>query len=499
MDYSNLHPAAIAFPVLAFGSWILCIPPLTWHFSQRNIAASSLILWIFMVNWFDSINSLIWPRDNIGEWWNGKIWCDINVRIQIGGTVGMSSSVVMIVRRLARIMDTQNMTMSCNKKDKRKEMALEIFMCWGYPMVLILLYYIVQPMRYMIYGIVGCWSAYDTSWPSVVLSYMWGPLTMCVAAYYAGMSFCDYPIALTTHNHPGLLLYRLYRYRREFHRLVAARNTTKSRFVRLFLICVVIILLCLPYNLYLLLKLLPEIKDPYDWNTVHGPNFDSILMIPVFGQVPADKWGQVASGYVIFLIFGTGTDAYNTYRTMLLALGFGKVFPILFKVRENGTSKPSIALRTWSSGMGNKARSLFLNTLSVTETVDESTRSNSFAIQNIDSVCTESGILPQTAKRTSSTSFFKRVFCRQGSHGTILPLSSNHSAEKTLDADAELEMEMEKSRPESMSPGVYAHAWASNSRRSSEPAGVHVVLEVHLARHERSESGQVKNSVDSWA
>ncbi|KAF2128356.1 STE3-domain-containing protein [Dothidotthia symphoricarpi CBS 119687] len=479
-DQAPLYPVAVILPILAFGSWILCIPPLIWHFSQRNIAAGSLILWIIMTNFFDSVNPLIWPRDNITEWWDGKIWCDINVRIQIGGTVGMAASVTMIVRKLARVMDTRNITMSTSRNNKKKEMILDMLVCWGYPLVLIIVYYAVQPMRYLIYGIVGCWSAYHTSWPSVVLSYMWGPITMCVAAYYA-----------------GLLLYRLYRYRREFNRLVAARNTTKSRFVRLFVICIVIILFYLPYTFYLLSILIPEITDPYDWKSVHGPNFNSIIMIPVFGQVFLDKWGQVASGYVIFLVFGTGTDAHNTYRKMLLAVGLGRIFPSLHHMRESGASTPSsfIAARTWSSAMGNKAKSYFVRPGSITETYDGSTRNDSIAMPSLASVSTETPILQRRTNRASSMSFFKRIICRRGSNGPILPLFSDHSTAKTI----HVETEMEKSRPESISPGVYAHAWASDSRRPlSEPVGVHVVREIHQARHERSESGQVRNSADAW-
>jgi hypothetical protein len=181
-----LFPQAIILPVLAFPSWILCIPPLCWQVRQGNISAGSLILWVMMINFFNSINPLIWPRDNLDEWWDGNIWCDINVRIQVGAIVGTTASTAMIVRRLARVMDTSNMTVSTSRNSKLKEKALEILWCWLYPLALIIVYYIVQPVRYLIYGIVGCLSAYDTSWPSIVLSFMWAPLTTLVAAVYAG-------------------------------------------------------------------------------------------------------------------------------------------------------------------------------------------------------------------------------------------------------------------------------------------------------------------------
>jgi pheromone a factor receptor len=183
-----LYLSAILFPVFAFPSWILCIPPLVWHFRQGNIASGSLFLWVIMINFFNSINPLIWPRDNVDEWWNGNVWCDINIRIQIGAMVGTTASTAMIVRKLAKVMDTRNITVTSNQDSKMKEKILEIVWCWVYPLALILVYYVVQPIRYFVFGIAGCISAYHTSWPSVVLGSMWAPITILVAAGYAGTS-----------------------------------------------------------------------------------------------------------------------------------------------------------------------------------------------------------------------------------------------------------------------------------------------------------------------
>ena len=183
-----LYPQAILLPIFAFPAWILCVPPLVWHFGQGNIAAGSAISWISLNNFYNSINPLIWPRDNLVDWWDGNVWCDIGVRIQVGTVVGLASSIAMIVRKLAKVMDTRNITMSSSRNSKLKEKAWEVLWCWGYPLLMIVLFYIVQPVRYLIFGIVGCVSGFDSSWPSIVLSFMWGPVTMCVAALYASKS-----------------------------------------------------------------------------------------------------------------------------------------------------------------------------------------------------------------------------------------------------------------------------------------------------------------------
>lgn len=181
-----VYGTSIILPIVAFPSWILCIPPLVWHFSQRNIAAWSLILWIILVNFFNSINPLIWPTDNIPTWWNGDGLCDIEVRVFVGSAVALPACTTMIMRKLARVMDTTNITIAPSRNERIREKALEILWCWGYPALMMVVYYIVQPLRYYIFAISGCVPAYNLSWASIVFGQMWTPITLCFAAYYAG-------------------------------------------------------------------------------------------------------------------------------------------------------------------------------------------------------------------------------------------------------------------------------------------------------------------------
>lgn len=180
-----LYPSAILFPAFAFPSWLLCMAPMIWHFRQANIAAGSLILWIILANFFNSINALIWPRDNVQEWWDGAIWCDIHVRLQVGSYVGVTASVALVIRKLAIVMDTNNMTVSTSRKSRMWAKIWEVVWCWVVPGFFIALYYVVQPARFFIYGIVGCISAHDSSWPSVVLGFMWPTIGMLFASYWA--------------------------------------------------------------------------------------------------------------------------------------------------------------------------------------------------------------------------------------------------------------------------------------------------------------------------
>lgn len=196
-DTGRIYPIAILFSTLAWGSWLLCIAPLVWHISQRNVAAGSLVLWTILCNISLGINPLIWGHDNLAQWWDGVIWCDIHVRIQIGAQVALGASVAMILRRLAKVMDTRNITVSLSRSSKLRGQLIEAGWCWGYPLVIILLYIHVQSARYNIWGIEGCTSAYRPNMRSLFLTVIWMPVTMMVVAYYAGKLPCAFVSALS--------------------------------------------------------------------------------------------------------------------------------------------------------------------------------------------------------------------------------------------------------------------------------------------------------------
>ncbi|KAF2868527.1 pheromone A receptor-domain-containing protein [Massariosphaeria phaeospora] len=474
-----VQTAAILLPLLAFPAWMLDLPPMLWHFSQRNVAAGSLILWIIMINLLNSINPLIWPRDNVQEWWDGNVYCDIQVRIQVGANIGLASCTAMIMRKLASVMDTDSITVTTSRNSRLREKALEFVMCWGYPFVMVLLYYIVQPVRYFIFGFSGCTPAFDASWPSIIVAWMWGPITISVAAGYA-----------------GLLIYRLHRYRREFHRLVAAQNTTKSRFLRLFIMAIIVILVYLPFNFYILYRNASEIVDTFDWSVVHGPNWNTIIKVPSQGYPQFEKYGQIATGYVVFFIFGTGADAKNSYKRLLCIMGLGKVFPSLYRISESGTSSSGALSGKWGwySSLSSKAKSLFSKSGSVTDdstrqvsmafTLDTPTTAQSMALHPMS---TTEHMLPERPT-SAPKSVFARIFTRRNHQAPVLPIFAARSSNDTAHTHGS-----EKSPADTVTPGIHSRAWASQGAdmaRLSEDHGVRVQRDVrqdHQQRFDRQE------------
>lgn len=308
--------------------------------------------------------------------------------------------------------------------------------------------------------------------------------------------FCHVHLADET---SGLLIYRLWYYRREFHNLVTARNTTKSRFLRLFIMSMIIVVLLLPYSFWILWLFASTLNEQFSWSIVHGPGWNTVIKVAGNGSIRLDKWGQVCCGYLAFIVFGTGTDANNTYKRMLCAIGLGKVFPSLCEMSKRGTSTPSsfTFARGLCSTCTSKAKSLFSRNSYVSETIPSPTGNNSVGAETIMIGTTRSGSFPCHPTSTndpilqqhlpashSDKSFLARLFARRNKPQPILPLFTNSTVDKMTDT--------EKSPADTFSSGVHTHAWASNSPTSARhpdnqgDQGVHVVKEVHQDHQQRN-------------
>lgn len=142
-------------------------------------------------------------------------------------------------------------------------------------------------------------------------------------------------------------MHRIRKYRKEFAEILHASNSgmTKSRFHRLFLMCLVLTVLGLPVQLYILYKNCMYPMLPYSWNRIHGPAWWDIVLIPTNGSVTYDRWIQLAVGLTVFIFFGLGHDAMKMYRRWLVKLGFGKLFPSILRRSDR---RPSIFSETGS-------------------------------------------------------------------------------------------------------------------------------------------------------
>lgn len=181
-------PAAVALPTLALVILLIDTPAFVWYIKARNLAASSLVFWILITNIMNFINPLIWPTDNVEDWWYGYGLCDIEVKLQIATWFGVVGSIVCIMRNLAHVLDTESTTTSLSPAQCRRQIAITCLFCFGGPIYAIAIHFIVQPSRYFIFAISGCTASSVNSWPKLLLLLVWPPVLCVVAVYYSSKS-----------------------------------------------------------------------------------------------------------------------------------------------------------------------------------------------------------------------------------------------------------------------------------------------------------------------
>ncbi|KAK3701834.1 a-factor receptor [Vermiconidia calcicola] len=329
--------AAILLALFSFIFLLLILPPMFWHFRNRNIGATILVAWVVTLLLFTFVNALLWPSDDISNWYNGGGLCDFEVKIQVASQVAFPASLACILRALAAVLDTDRATLIQSKAQRRRNYFIDLTWCIGFPLLQMFLHYIVQTHRYYVYGISGCVPAVSLSWVTILLMVVPPATWTLVDAYYA-----------------VLILVRLYRYRISFNAILAISNTTKSRFLRLYVICILWILGAIPVEIYTVYFNIETLaKEPYSWSSTHDPEaWKQIIMIPSGGQVVYDRWIWLTCGVVVFVFFGLGREALAMYRTGLLAVGFGKIFPTL---RPDHRGSTTATISSYSS----KAKMLF--------------------------------------------------------------------------------------------------------------------------------------------
>ncbi|KAJ7629069.1 GPCR fungal pheromone mating factor [Roridomyces roridus] len=293
----------MAGPFIAFGLLLVTLPH---HWRARNLSTLSIIAWLSLYNVTYGVNAVIWS-DNTDTSAATSIWCDIATKIKIGADVGLPGCSLCMARRLNRIAYGLDM----NPRGWMYR-ALDIFLCWGLPFLIMGMHVIVQGHRFDIIQDLGCIPAVYVSWPSIFIL----DLSALIPAVL-GLIYCS------------LALIRLYRRRIAFRRMLAvaadeSRTLTLPRYYRL----MAMTFFLGAWNTALVsLSTVNEFTggtgglEPWtSWGAVHA-DFGYI------GQFPLDKietgalfcafflwWAVPFSGLAFFLFFGVGPEAMKDYR-----------------------------------------------------------------------------------------------------------------------------------------------------------------------------------------
>ena len=367
----HASPQGILAAVLAGLTIVLSTPPFIWHVRNRNIAAASLVGWIMISNFFNFINAIIWPTDDTTSWYDGVGLCDVEVKLQAAATLGITGALACIMRSLAKVLDTSRTVLTPSRGEKRQQLMMDLLFCFGFPIYIMAIIYVVQENRYYIFAIAGCTPSTVNSWPSIVLVLMW-PLLMCLVDVYYCSECSIPPYHSTTKEYLALVIWRIHKYRAEFSSILSASTSfNKSRFLRLFIMALILVVGFFPVEVYIFYRNVAFPFVPYSFKAIHGESWWQVVKVPTFGVETFDRWIQIACGFIIFMFFGFGADATKMYRRWLVKMGFAKLFPHL---DETSTSqkraKPNAAnpsSRSRLSSLGSKARLIIGKTMSFSQ------------------------------------------------------------------------------------------------------------------------------------
>ncbi|KIJ08360.1 hypothetical protein PAXINDRAFT_182292 [Paxillus involutus ATCC 200175] len=295
------------FPVFAFLGFVLALVPLPWHLQAWNSGTCAYMLWVSLSCLVQFVNSVVW-HGNVNN--PAPVWCDISTKFLIGASVGIPASGLCITRRLYKI--SRVSTVSVTRQDKRRAVLIDLCICVGIPVLVMVLHYIVQGHRFDILEDVGCYPSIYNTLPAYFCVFMWPVLLGCVSFVYS-----------------ALTLVAFYKRRLQFNELMSSQSClSTSRYLRLMLLASLDMLCTIPvgiYSMYIANVGVP--LEPYiSWANVHW-GFSYVGLIPSIEwasdppfrtSVELTRYLFPASSFLFFALFGFAGEARKNYLTIFL-------------------------------------------------------------------------------------------------------------------------------------------------------------------------------------
>ncbi|KAG8768187.1 a-factor receptor [Ceratobasidium sp. 428] len=253
------------------------------------------------------VNAIVWA-DNIDD--SAPVWCDISSRLVVGLSVGLTASGLCIQRRLYRIATAKQISDPCDSG--KRELIIELTLGLGLPVLVVMLYYVVQVARYVIIEDIGCW-----------------PVTMYTALKIPTILMWPVIITFSSFVYAGLTIHALTQRRRQFSRVLSGSGTdlTMSRFFRLMALAATEMLFAFPISIYFLIKNVDQ--GPFDpwisWKDTHEgiskPRFsprELMLSEPdMMRAFSLNQWAVPGCAFLFFMYFGLSSEAVQTYKGVL--------------------------------------------------------------------------------------------------------------------------------------------------------------------------------------
>jgi pheromone a factor receptor len=154
-----------------------------------------------------------------------------------------------------------------------------------------------------------------------------------------------------------MIFYRLHIYRSQISSLLANNRTSRSRFMRLFVLASLLTVLIPVLSIIQLINfVLMSSPRPYNWKVVHEWNYARLIPSPEVKLGHSDRWCWIVLGYCSFLTIGMGDEMLRQYHDSIEKIGLGRFWPTHRGGKSAVTSgrRPSLF-----SSLGSKGKLLF--------------------------------------------------------------------------------------------------------------------------------------------
>jgi pheromone a factor receptor len=332
-------PSVAAVLALSIIGAILQVPLIIFYFRTRNIPVVFLAGWYFIICTISILSIAIWGNDNIEDWWNGEVFCDIVIRLQVGYNCGVLCATCAIARNLSKILANDKPQLNNNSFSSR---IADVAICGIMPLLLLALVYIVQVRRYLVYQYQG-WTLALTSWVRIPLILIWPTVWALIASGY---------VILTLHRFRlkskdmGDLLH------------TTGSNMTRIQIVRFVSCCAIIVLTILPLSIYtLIVDIQSQLVEKFSWNGIHDPLLWGIIIKLRSNGPSLSQYFDIPLSVITFICFGTSREVNAWYGQ--LADGIHRTYQQLIKwISDLWKAKSTKSLQSLSVKFGGPARSL---------------------------------------------------------------------------------------------------------------------------------------------
>ncbi|KAF6760028.1 pheromone A receptor-domain-containing protein [Ephemerocybe angulata] len=300
-----MSPSNQVFSAFSFITFLLVLIPLPWHLEAWNTGTVAYMSWtaISLLNYF--VNSVVW---NGSDQDYAPIWCDISTRLTIGSAIGIQCASLCINRRLFYISSVQTVTTS--KRDKRKEVLVDMSIGVLIPFMMMGLHHIIQGHRYDILEDLGC-----------------VPATYNVTLQYLVIQAPALLIPLASVIFATLSVRNFLKRQHDFNKLLSStgsKNLTASRYQRLMAMACMDVAIALPIAITICVlnaTVFGPVMPWVSWEETHFDFWKVNRVAAVFWRsdnisaivLELSRWLSVVCGLVFFAFFGFAEEARKNY------------------------------------------------------------------------------------------------------------------------------------------------------------------------------------------